>query len=272
MEYLMTYGWAILVIAVVLGVLFQLGVFSSTNFSPRAPPGACRILRTTASISLVGQCSGQLPQNVGQFTGDTVKYVAVQNSNALQLQVFTLTAWVSLTSVGSSWNNIVGFGTQYGASQRYGYNFYINQGDTQLSAIVGPAGGGTIGVSLGAPSINTWHFLSMTYDAANVQGYTDGVSQGSVASSNVVYGAMGFDIGYNGNGNFNGLITNVQVYNVALSPGDIQSLYLEGMGGAPIKPQNTLGWWPMNGNANDYSGNNNDGVQYGVGYTSQYGK
>ena len=31
MEYLMTYGWAILVIAVVLGALFQLGVFSGAN-------------------------------------------------------------------------------------------------------------------------------------------------------------------------------------------------------------------------------------------------
>ncbi|MCL5430439.1 MAG: hypothetical protein M1504_03095 [Candidatus Marsarchaeota archaeon] len=33
MEYLMTYGWAILIIAVVLGVLFQLGVFNGSNFS-----------------------------------------------------------------------------------------------------------------------------------------------------------------------------------------------------------------------------------------------
>ncbi len=32
MEYLMTYGWAILIIAVVLGALFSLGVFSSSSF------------------------------------------------------------------------------------------------------------------------------------------------------------------------------------------------------------------------------------------------
>ncbi len=32
MEYLMTYGWAILVIAVVLGVLFDIGIFSLPNF------------------------------------------------------------------------------------------------------------------------------------------------------------------------------------------------------------------------------------------------
>ncbi|MGC8662693.1 MAG: hypothetical protein ACP5RT_02830, partial [Candidatus Micrarchaeia archaeon] len=43
MEYLMTYGWAILIIAVVLGALFQLGVFNANNFAPKAPPGACQV-------------------------------------------------------------------------------------------------------------------------------------------------------------------------------------------------------------------------------------
>ncbi|MGC8496125.1 MAG: hypothetical protein ACP5MX_02880 [Candidatus Micrarchaeia archaeon] len=33
MEYLMTYGWAILIIAIVLAVLFFLGVFSSSTFT-----------------------------------------------------------------------------------------------------------------------------------------------------------------------------------------------------------------------------------------------
>ncbi len=36
MEYLMTYGWAILIIAVVLASLFELGVFNGSNLSPQA--------------------------------------------------------------------------------------------------------------------------------------------------------------------------------------------------------------------------------------------
>jgi hypothetical protein len=35
MEYLMTYGWAILIIAVVLGALFSLGVFNSASLTPQ---------------------------------------------------------------------------------------------------------------------------------------------------------------------------------------------------------------------------------------------
>ena len=36
MEYLMTYGWAILIVAVVLGALFELGIFSGTTFGGNA--------------------------------------------------------------------------------------------------------------------------------------------------------------------------------------------------------------------------------------------
>ncbi len=45
MECLMTYGWAILIISVVLATLFQLGVFSGV-LSPRARPGQCQVVRT----------------------------------------------------------------------------------------------------------------------------------------------------------------------------------------------------------------------------------
>jgi hypothetical protein len=58
---------------------------------------------------------------------------------------------------------------------------------------------------------------------------------------------------------FNGSISNVQLYNATLSSNTISSLYSEGIGGAPINLQNLVGWWPLNGNANDYSGNNYNG-------------
>ena len=67
MEYLMTYGWAILIIAIVLVALFSLGIFNSANFAPRAQPGSCEVLRNSAQTSLVGQCNGMLPEYVAQF-------------------------------------------------------------------------------------------------------------------------------------------------------------------------------------------------------------
>ena len=99
MEYLMTYGWAILIIAVVLGALYQLGVFSSSSLAPRAQPGSCRVFRpngpgTTTFINLEGVCSGQLPQFVTQFDGQS-SYVNVINSGGLSPGTITITAWIN---------------------------------------------------------------------------------------------------------------------------------------------------------------------------------
>jgi hypothetical protein len=67
MEYLMTYGWAILIIAVVLGVLFQLGVFSGSALTPHAQPGSCQVERLAGQTSLEGQCTGMLPTYTASF-------------------------------------------------------------------------------------------------------------------------------------------------------------------------------------------------------------
>jgi len=63
MEYLMTYGWAILIIAVVLGALFSLGVFSGTS-----------LLGTTCIASSGYYCSGLV------LHGGTLSFTFGQNT------------------------------------------------------------------------------------------------------------------------------------------------------------------------------------------------
>jgi len=72
MEYLMTYGWAILIIAVVLGALFSLGIFSGGQISGItcvASPGfLCQnpVLGTNGNLSFsLGQSTGATIYNVG---------------------------------------------------------------------------------------------------------------------------------------------------------------------------------------------------------------
>ena len=67
MEYLMTYGWAILIIAVVLGALFQLGVFNSTSLLG----SACIAQSGFYCSNPVLSTSGVLTVTVGQATGTT---------------------------------------------------------------------------------------------------------------------------------------------------------------------------------------------------------
>jgi hypothetical protein len=84
-------------------------------------------------------------------------------------------------------------------------------------------------------------------------------------------GTSVFDIGSGvntswGSDYFNGQIADVQIYNTALSASQIQALYQEGIGGAPINLQNLVGWWPLNGNSKDYSGYRNNGTANNIAY------
>jgi len=71
-----------------------------------------------------------------------------------------------------------------------------------------------------------------------------------------------------GNELANAIIANVQLYNQILPTGDVQSIYRNGITGGPVTFSNLIGWWPLDGNANDYSGSGNNGTFVGAAYTS----
>jgi len=272
MEYLMTYGWAILIIAVVLGALFQLGVFNSSSFSPRAPPGACQVFRpsgpgTTTNINLMGVCTGQLPQYVAQFNGassDMTVYnlpVFISSTNRV-----TFSMWVN-PKIADGW---LARKTQSGVMD-LGLRL-ISGNKPQFTAY-------NVGTPYYVTSANAiqnkiWTFITGTYDGSYLRMYINGVQDASLAATgNIADVVRLMTIGESGStAYFNGSISNIQVYNTSLSANQVQALYLEGIGGAPMKLQNLVGWWPLNGNSNDYSSNNNNGVPTAVTFTSQYGK
>ena len=83
MEYLMTYGWAILIISVVLAVLFSLGVTNPLFLAPKASPGSCHVFRpdgqgSSYDINLLGVCNGEIPEYVAQFNGKS-SYIGLNN-------------------------------------------------------------------------------------------------------------------------------------------------------------------------------------------------
>ena len=272
MEYLMTYGWAILIIAVVLAALFELGVFNPMTFAPKASPGSCQVMRpegagTTNFISLEGECNGELPQYVAQFNGQS--YIDIGNPQILQFndgQSITLSAWVK---TGCKQNGpILGHGM-------LSYIFAVNP--EAYCAFVFEWWGNSTNLqgTWGGPSIpgNTWAYLTVVNNIGkNFTFYVDG-SERFEQNWDITYSYNNATfIGGNSNPKyfFLGSIANIQVYDTSLSANDIQALYKEGIGGAPIKIQNLVGWWPLNGNANDYSGNGNNGVPTNVVYTSNW--
>lgn len=276
MEYLMTYGWAILIISVVLGALFQLGVFSGSSLAPKAQPGACKIIRpngpgTTTFISLAGVCTGQLPTFIDSFDGSSSTVtVPIQLSSA---NSFTESVWVYGTATSGLpeiLSTYVGGGSW---GELFGEVAYLNK----LSVYIHGCGGYCAVTTTNTMSVNAWHYVVGEYDSAGstLSIYMDGIPQGTnTVSSPSSTIANDIFIGNNlgGNSYWKGLISNVQFYNTSLSAAEVQGLYAEGIGGAPMRLQSLVGWWPLNGDTNDYGGNGNNGVPTNVMFTSQYGK
>jgi len=272
MEYLMTYGWAILIIAVVLGALFQLGVFNPMTFAPKAPPGACQVFRpngpgTTSFINLEGICTGEIPQYVAQFNGQSSEIV--ESSPAITIGTnYGISFWIYPASFSGYPESI----EQRGGVIQDGPP-YSTTGQIRVGMWIG----GVYEVystttSIEAP-LNSWSNIAVTLngnvltECVNAVCDTVTVASGTIATTN-----NPIHIGsWRGISNWlNGRLSNIQLYNTSLSANEIQALYQEGIGGAPIDLQHLVAWWPLNGNANDYSGNGNNGVPANVTFASSW--
>ena len=276
MEYLMTYGWAILIIAIVLAALFSLGVFSPAAYTPKASPGSCQVFRpngpgTTSFINLEGICNGELPQYVAQFNGQN-SYIK-SNYSLNNGESISVAAWFYLNYIP---NNNAGIFSAFPTPIAYNGTMGIfPNGRCQIQVwLVNTTLSAFADDSPYCVLPKTWYQVvgwinqsSHTY-GLYINGklnFTQSFSGTLHSSSNLFIGLFAVQNAY-----FPGQIANVQIYNTELSSNDIQALYQEGIGGAPINLQNLVGWWPLNGNTNDYSGNDNNGVASGVTYSSSW--
>jgi len=121
---------------------------------------------------------------------------------------------------------------------------------------------------------NAWHFVGITYSGGaiasgtspNVVIYADGTGTvatctASVTPNTVLSGSSYIGVYQtSGGGPFTGQISNAQIYSKVLAPSQVEELYQEGISGIPLSNSGLVGWWPLNGNANDYSGGNNNGI------------
>jgi len=162
MEYLMTYGWAILVIAIILAALYTLGIFNPLTFEPRLQPGGCYVERPygpgqASGLSLVGECGYLLPKFVGGFNGkDSNVSASLTTLEYLNTGKFSVSAWIYVNGPTSM-----------------GEQMPISIGDDVCSSTYGPEDNGTI--LLAAPaypaSINLFYSPStgtpVVFDSGN---------------------------------------------------------------------------------------------------------
>ena len=284
MEYLMTYGWAILIIAIVLVAFFSLNLFNPYTFSPKASPGSCQILRPNGPgsnlfVSAVGPTctTNEIPQYVASFNGGNSNIYLNSNTVLAGSSAITINLWFNAKSMPAQhgWLDEEGlFGLKFSPPTSFEFCYAENNPVPFWSSC------NEVNYNF---SPNTWYNIIVTWQAGSDGSfYVNGVLLPSGTFSipsgtlSTVQSVAYFEIGPAISGTpttgsaLDGSMANVQIYNTSLSQSEVTALYQEGIGGAPINIQNLVGWWPLNGNSNDYSGNGNNGVPTSVTFTSSW--
>lgn len=122
---------------------------------------------------------------------------------------------------------------------------------------------------------NTWHQCIAVYNSGIIYLYIDGVLKNSQAVT-LNRGNQGGTIGIfeDGTDSWNGNISDVRIYNRALSATDVAQLYAyETPANPPFSLTNGLvAYYPLDGNANDASGNGYSGTNSSVTWlTNRFG-
>jgi len=217
-----------------------------------------------------------------QLSGNNSTRVLLGNPKPLQ-QDFTIEAWVKRASAVTATNSPNGGSTDglifsYGQG---GYALYI-KGTTGKLAIGQVGVSETIATNLAVTDTN-WHHVAVTQKGPPFTGgtqaifYLDGVADipngyapPFFFTTNAAIGSRGDGFGLNA---FLGSIDEMAIYDRALSPADIASIYNAGTSGkckpmATDAPDNQVLWLAGDGDVNDKTGNGNDGtLQNGAGYT-----
>ncbi|PWU11254.1 MAG: hypothetical protein C5B50_23755 [Verrucomicrobia bacterium] len=195
------------------------------------------------TVDIAGGNNGTLINGVGYgsglvgkafvYDGSFGSYLQLTNSPALQVQTFTIEAWLkrasaSAATVFGGGGSIFGYGTG-------GYNFGIyNDGRLSLTKT------GTSDVQTTTLVTDTnYHHLAVTKTGSNVMFYVDGAiypappyDPGFTFSTAPVIGALATGRG----DSFWGTIDEVSFYGRALSGAEIQSIYAAGSYGKCVLP------------------------------------
>ncbi len=264
-EYVMIYAATGLIIGVVLVVLAWMGVFNLSTQVPTTQMGSCRLARQIVlgngvQVSQLGNCRGRPLEFFTQFNGQNSK-ISIPLTPLSGRGSFSIFTWIKTNTTGIR-QGIITIGSQYctgkGVMLSIDSTGYLEEGLTCSSP----------GLNSAPVIVNDgkFHFVGVVDNAGMVQLYVDGAAAGNAVSQSPNLG-KGFNyIGVDASSYFfNGIITNVQVYNTSLSTDEIQSLYGEWISGAPLPLPTLIGWWQLNGDTSDYSGNNNNnGVPFNV--------
>lgn len=164
--------------------------------------------------------------NGGSIVFDGINdYVSFTSNNKLAITGdMTICAWIYVNSL-SGYNGIVGK-TNGGFPNPY--DLYTNPSSGALTFLRGNGSIYDLSVSTNGVTINKWQFVAVTMASSTVTHYLDGRSNGSsTLSTSISDGGTPMYIGSRNDGGtmMNGKISNVIIYNRALTPSEVLKNY-----------------------------------------------
>lgn len=211
------------------------------------------------TIDPTGQLQQDYISNAANFNG-TSSYVQIPNSAGLQLSNLTISGWVYYKGPAeSNWNWLIAKQGAYG----------VGACGNSLAVCYYNWGSGTEYNSGTDLNPYKWYMLTAVIGNGTETVFVNGQKVLSNLLTVSSQSTVGFQIGYGNAGGqlLNGSAKNIQVYASKLNQTEIQKLYNYGLNGGPLNGSSVVGWWPLDGNANDYSGNGNNGTAYYLNYT-----
>jgi hypothetical protein len=193
--------------------------------------------------------------------------------SALQTTTGTVCAWINPSDLASgfdSFQGIFSYENDY-ISGNYGYAYGLREGG--FAFLIGDNSGYYEEFGIDGIVENKWTHTCMTFSPTNVTLYKNSRSIGSwtpTKTAQFLPGTIARIGSYDtvNNYNFRGKIDEVKVYNYIRT----QKQIAEDMGGTGPAKNEMLGYWKMDGNSKDSSGNGYDGTDTSVTYSSSNAK
>lgn len=208
------------------------------------------------------------------FIGSSSNYITIPDNAAFNTPSGTWSIWIKTTSISGGAFGIMEKGSNL--TSNVCINEYQNKIGGGLSWQVNS--GAQVSYSNLIVNDGNWHLFIFTWNNGTIKGYFDGIQ----TTNSGTYPSGLFNLA-NGKPikigrlddlywqSYDGLLDDIGIWNRALTQQEITALY-QGSNNNNVPsyvPSNGLvGWWPFNGNANDESGNGNNGTVNGATLTT----
>ena len=191
---------------------------------------------STGTLTSMSRSTSPVVGKLGQglkFDG-TSSYISVSGNPTTAIDNWTLAAWVNPATIPQRVvSNYPGM-VVYNGNDIGGYGFGVGAADSSGSNFMGLYGS-VVWLDSGYtfPSANKWYYLVMKRSAGTVSFYVNGAQTANTYTNTPNAVQTGFTIGFEvstpRDSYFNGPIDDVRIYNRALSAGEVQQLYRQGL-------------------------------------------